>query len=112
MLDIFGIQEEHEHWESVNFPNPLGPLASIAGLTEELGEVAHAVLKNQQKIRGYDDMEKTTAEVADGLADLFIYSLGLATFYGIDLEEAYRSTWDKIVNKRDWIKFPGNGVDQ
>jgi NTP pyrophosphatase (non-canonical NTP hydrolase) len=78
-------------------------------MVEELGELAHHVLKRQQGIRGEEvDHE---AEIRDACADLVIFMMGLADLEEFGLLEAINEAWD-TVKRRDWVKYPQNGVDQ
>lgn len=45
------------------------------GVLEELGELAHCILKNRQKIRGMDDPKVFKDKLGDALADICIYCL-------------------------------------
>lgn len=49
--------------------------SSQLGVLEEIGEIAHVVLKERQGIRGYDDPAKVSKELNDGIADCCIYLL-------------------------------------
>lgn len=43
------------------------------GIIEEFGELMHAVLKNYQGIRGFDDIMKFNAAVTDACGDMMVY---------------------------------------
>jgi NTP pyrophosphatase (non-canonical NTP hydrolase) len=78
----------------------------VFGMTEELGEICHHLLKRHQGIRGEGvDHE---AEIRDGCADLIIFMMGLADHEEFDLLEAVNEAWDQV-KQRDWIKFPHDG---
>lgn len=43
------------------------------GVVEEIGELSHAVLKNLQGIRGFDNIDKFRAAVLDALGDIMVF---------------------------------------
>jgi hypothetical protein len=158
---------ERDAWIAHNFPNPTqpDPGESIDGCIEELGELAHAMLKMGQNIRGTADEHTESAK--DAVGDLSVYLFGvmsvneytpnpilavnvngslkriaywvgnLAYLYdrmderrvsyancidnivanlrdfcqgrGWNYEIIVQETWDGV-KKRDWIKYPTNGV--
>ena len=63
---------ERDVWVEHNFPGEPQPESSLFGVIEELGELAHAHLKQSQGIRG----EEHEAEAQDAIGDLTIYLLG------------------------------------
>jgi NTP pyrophosphatase (non-canonical NTP hydrolase) len=78
-------------------------------MVEEMGELAHHMLKSRQGIRG--EGVDHDAEIRDACADLVIFTLGIASHKGFDLMTAINEAWD-VVKKRDWARFPRNGVDR
>jgi NTP pyrophosphatase (non-canonical NTP hydrolase) len=96
-------QEELHDWEIKNFGEQDISLR-ILGMAEELGEVSHHVLKGIQKIRGgVNGIDKN--EVADGIADIFIYGINALSQLGINAEEIIQKTIEDIL-RRDWTKDP------
>jgi NTP pyrophosphatase (non-canonical NTP hydrolase) len=93
------------NWSKLNFPDNT-PLDPFIGIVEEVGELAHALLKQKQKIRQTDT--NFQGQVEDALGDILIYMLDFAERNGIDLEYCLAHTWNEV-SKRDWIKFPKNG---
>jgi len=90
-----------------NFPKQTR-LEIFAGMAEELGELAHHLLKRDQGIRGGDvDHE---AEIRDACADLVIFMMGLADLEGFVLMDVIEEAWVEVKD-RDWVRFPRNGVD-
>jgi NTP pyrophosphatase (non-canonical NTP hydrolase) len=81
------------------------------GMVEEVGEIAHAMLKGKQGIRIEDDIA-ASAKIRDGVADLTIYMMGLCSLMGWRFEELVTSVATNEVMQRDWIKFPMNGVTE
>ncbi|WP_372650287.1 MazG nucleotide pyrophosphohydrolase domain-containing protein [Draconibacterium sp.] len=67
-------------------------------LGEEVGELFKAVRKSEGLLV---DSNSNFPEIADELADIFIYLCAIANRKGIDLEEAFRSKEEKN-KKRIW----------
>jgi NTP pyrophosphatase (non-canonical NTP hydrolase) len=76
------------------------------GIVEEVGELAHHLLKQAQGIRGEDDWH--TAQQRDAVADILIFLTGFCYRRRWDLEQILLETW-KEVRSRDWKRFPKNG---
>jgi len=98
------VQSEHRFWLAHNFPGQTREQV-VLGMVEEMGELAHHVLKRDQHIR-HEDHE---AEIRDACADLVIFMCGLADLEGFELMEVISETWSKV-KQRDWVKFPQDGV--
>ena len=98
------IQQQIAAWSA---KNNLGgsPEMMFLGVTEEMGEFAHALLKHRQGIRGYDDPAKFSAEARDALGDCLIYLTQLADVLGWDLQEIVEKTAAHVL-KRNWIANP------
>jgi NTP pyrophosphatase (non-canonical NTP hydrolase) len=123
MIDLNGIQQALKEWQDKNFPRsryeamPKEQLIDIIlnlqfalGMNEEAGETGHQVLKASQGIR--EGVNKyNVQEIEDGAIDNFIYSLQLLSLHGVQIEQAIKKVTDQIL-KRDWIKYPVNGVDK
>lgn len=103
-LDV--IQRERDYWVAHNFPNDRID-DSFYGVVEEMGELAHHLLKRKQGIRTEDH----DAEIKDACADLVIFLLGVASHEGFSLHEVINDTWDQV-KRRDWVKYPKNGVSE
>ena len=71
-------------------------------LAEECGEVISAVLKNSKS--GSVASDSVAGNVAEELADVFIYVCSLANMHGIDLERAFREKEEKN-KRRIWKKL-------
>lgn len=104
------VQKEQKDWAKKNFPDggikkrvPGGE--ALHGVMEELGELAHAHLKETQGIRLNEDHE---AEAKDAIGDIVIYLADYCNKRGFDLEEIVDSTW-REVKQRDWTKNNENG---
>lgn len=71
-------------------------------LAEECGEVISAIRKNSKN--GSIGSSSIAGNVAEELADVFIYLCSLANMHGIDLEQAFREKEEKNKN-RTWKKL-------
>lgn len=92
------IQADVGRWRQEAYPDTATVELQALGVAEESGELAHAVLKFKQGIRGYD-LEKTRTEVADAIGDIIIYAMGVADCLGINVEEALYSTAHHVINR-------------
>lgn len=95
------LQDEQRSWSLRNFgEHPAWQ--PLLGAVEELGELAHAHLKEAQGIR----LHENHAEMAkDAIADIVIYLADYCSVRGFDFEEIVQTTWDQV-KKRDWKKHP------
>lgn len=108
------IQSRVGYWSQLNFGDqtskatgvPLGSLAPLMGVAEELGELFHATLKRHQGIRGFDNDETFIAARNDAVADILVYLCDYASREGFSLLEALNETWDRVVSKRNWKENP------
>lgn len=107
-------QQELKDWQERNFPPSLYDdlnrdqlveririLELSIGMSEEVGELSHIILKASQKIREGISGKIDKDLVADGFADTVIYGTQLLSKLGIDAEEAIRNTTNSVL-KRDW----------
>ena len=110
--DIFR-QKELSEWQKKNFTKgetgicDTCPFRMLAGMTEELGELAHAVLKYKQGIRGMTE-EKMKKEAGDAFGDVNVYGCQLLTQLGLNAEEEVAKATDEVL-KRDWKKDKTTG---
>lgn len=100
------LQQQVKEWTEHNFPNT-PKHRPLIGVMEELGEISHSILKMEQGIRNNQPHRE---KLIDGIGDLTIYLIDLCNKYEIDYGKAIWDTWNEV-KKRDWIKFPNNGVD-
>jgi NTP pyrophosphatase (non-canonical NTP hydrolase) len=77
----------------------------LLGIVEEIGELAHAHLKEEQKIRTNENHD---ANAKDAVGDVFIYLMGYCISRGWSLEECIERAWDEV-KKRDWNTNKHNG---
>lgn len=104
-------QDEILEWSTRNFgevPNSQIQLriSSFLGMVEEIGELAHALLKMAQGIRG--TKEEHLAEIEDSIADLMVFLLDFCGRNDINAEKLLNEVWDKV-KLRDWNKNKLNG---
>lgn len=108
------LQGELFEWQQKNFKKEDTGIEWMAlGAAEEVGEVAHVVLKARQKIRqhqaGLD--EAALNALADGVADTVIYLMQLCSHAGIDFGKALFATAEEVM-KRDWKAKKTDGVSK
>jgi NTP pyrophosphatase (non-canonical NTP hydrolase) len=99
-------------WQQRNFKKEDTGIEWMAlGAAEEVGEVAHVILKARQKIRqhqaGMD--EAALNKLADGVADTVIYLMQLCSHAGIDFGKALFATAEEVM-ARDWKEKKTDGV--
>lgn len=73
---------ERNEWVAKNFPDA-EPLETVLGMIEEVGELAHADLKERQNIRG--TVEEHQAAAKDAIGDFTIYLLGVLSRTGLEI---------------------------
>ena len=99
------IQQEHKEWAQKNFPDAPA-WHSLLGIGEEVGELMHAFLKQEQGIRGthqeHEDAKK------DAIGDIIIYMLHFCNYHNWSLLDIIDETWEEV-KQRDWTKNKENG---
>ena len=106
MLSLKDLQEQHAEWLSHNFPDQQ-PHDGLLGLTEEVGELAHAHLKYYQGIRGIGQVQYLL-EAGDAIGDIVIYLASYCNTNGFNLQEEVEKAWGQV-SQRDWINNPESG---
>lgn len=102
------LQDQIQAWTTHNgFDNK--PEWTALGIVEEMGELAHAMLKQKQKIRGTH--EEWEAKGKDAVGDIIVFLAHLCNEKGWSLAECLDTAWSEA-SVRDWIKFPTNGVSE
>lgn len=96
------LQEEQRIWVAHNFGSDRPSWHPLLGAVEELGELAHAHLKEEQGIRSSEGLEDAAK---DAVADCIIYLSDYCSARGFDLDEIVSDTWDEV-KQRDWKKNP------
>jgi NTP pyrophosphatase (non-canonical NTP hydrolase) len=82
MYDLNDMRVQHEEWTLRNFGEKHDGNWAIVGMIEETGELSRALLKQHQGIRG--DHDKHEADAKDSVGDYVVFSMAVATVYGID----------------------------
>ena len=99
-LTLAEIQEQVGAWSRYNFPRNT-PLEPMLGIIEEVGELAHAILKTNQGIRG--TAEEHVAEERDAIGDAGIFlcdfagRIGHSLFIGVHPEHGHRGCEDSSI---------------
>lgn len=109
MLDLDKLQAEVKEWSVRNFGDPQGDTRSSAlVVNEEAGEVARAVVKKRQGIRGTD--AEWDAKLMEESADTVIALCELAGIAGFSLQTVIAERWG-VVRNRDFVtdKVSGGG---
>lgn len=108
LLKLDELQTEIAAWELKNFgQQPYYRM--FMGMVEENGELAHALLKAEQNIRGTTDEHEAKAK--DAVGDLMIFCFNLCTARGWSLERILLDTWAEV-SQRDWTVDAQNGSAQ
>lgn len=102
------LQSRLHLWRQRNFPNSDAD-QQLLGVVEEIGELAHAVLKRKQGIRGTP--EEHRAAILDAVGDIQIFLAGFCSYEGINMEYQYTYTAREVM-ERDWIKYPLSGKNE
>lgn len=102
------LQEEQKPWVKHNFGNRPS-WYPLLGVVEELGELAHAHLKEEQGIRG-TKAEHMEAK-KDAVGDIVIFLADYCSAEGIDLQKAVDEAWSEV-KKRDWKAHPKTGKSE
>jgi len=105
------LQDKVGKWAARNFPadTSRGRLRCALGVAEEAGELAHAVLKRDQGIRG--DESAHIAAAKDAIGDIVVYLMDLCSREEWDFGEIVAYTVDHVT-KRDWIADPMSGTEK
>lgn len=107
-MKFSNLQKLVADWQDYNF-GPQAPYRQLLGVAEEFGELCHAQLKLEQGIRGTPEEHKAAAK--DAVGDILIFLSNYCTGQGFDLQQIAEDTWAEI-SKRDWKKFPKNGISE
>ena len=95
------LQRDQTLWVNHNFPDRPS-WHPLLGAVEELGELAHAHLKEIQGIRKHENHE---AQAKDAIGDVIIYLADYCTARGWDMGEIVEAVWAKV-RTRDWQADP------
>ena len=104
VLTFGELQAQVGHWSLKNFGED-PPVWKFVGMVEEVGELAHALLKKKQGIRITEDHE---AKAKDAVGDLLVYTADFCARMGYDMQAIIEKVWAKV-SKRDWKADPSKG---
>jgi len=102
------LKKQITEWEARNFPDT-PDYRNLLGMGEEMGELFHAHLKGEQKIR--QSATQTKEKKKDALGDLLVYAVNYANKNNLCLLECLEHAWAEV-SQRDWVKFPKNGTSE
>lgn len=97
------LQEEQKAWADRNFSKDTPFWHPLLGVVEEVGELAHVILKEIQNIRNVS-VEKEK----DAVGDIVIYLVDFCSRRGYKLSEIVNNVWNEV-KKRDWKKNSKTG---
>lgn len=101
------LQDDVAQWSRHNFDDkPLLGVTESVAVFHCVGELAHAVLKREQGIRG-SAAQREAAE-RDAVGDIVIYLADFCHRRGYDLDAIIQETWGQV-RQRDWKKNPQTG---
>lgn len=102
-MTLAQLQKQAGDWLTYNFGDEEGEgwINQFFCMVEEIGELAHASLKQRQGIRG--TKEELEEKVKDAAADVIIATAGFCFRRGIDLQTAVEMAWAEV-RVRDWTK--------
>lgn len=103
-MNLRNLQTEVYEWQNRNFP-AAEAIHLFLGVVEEVGELAHAILKLKQGIRG-DNHE---AEAKDAVGDIMIFLMNYCSRNDWWLDDILAETWEEV-RKRDWLANPEDGI--
>jgi NTP pyrophosphatase (non-canonical NTP hydrolase) len=110
MLDFKQLQEENKEWVKRNFdakrPDREMAWKPIFGVVEEVGELAHSILKQSQGIRG--SYEEHEAKAKDAVGDITVFLADVCSAMGWDYQEIIETTWNEV-KARNWKKSQADG---
>lgn len=96
-MHLYELQREHKEWQQREFPDQ-EPFDAVLGVVEEVGELAHSVLKAKQGIRGTELEHK--AKEMDSIGDIVIFLASHCNVRGLDLNECVMMAWAQVKERR------------
>jgi NTP pyrophosphatase (non-canonical NTP hydrolase) len=109
------MQNEVRNWADRNFdmvnlsPEDQTALVALTGVGEEAGEIVRAIRKLCQGIRG--TREEWIEEIKKEAGDLVIQLMSGLNALDLDINDCVHTRWQSV-GKRDWKKFPKNGLTE
>lgn len=108
-LTIRGMQQSIDRWITDIGKGYFPPLANMAVLTEEVGELARVIVRRYgPQIPKLGDLDR---DIEEELADVLWVVGCLANQTGVDLDEAFRKALDKKT-QRDRHRFDSRTADE
>lgn len=102
MKSLNEMQDEQYEWSMRNF-GPQSAMLPLLGVVEELGELAHAVLKREQGIR---KDENHLHNEKDAIGDVCIYLMDYCNRRGFNLLQIVNTAWEEV-RERDMSEGGG-----
>jgi NTP pyrophosphatase (non-canonical NTP hydrolase) len=96
-MTLSELQAEHAKWLNREFSDQEW-MDGFLGVVEEVGELAHAILKGKQKIRG--DAETHELKKRDAIGDIVIFLCSYCTTNGLDLQDCVMAAWNEVKERR------------
>ena len=113
-VDIAELQRQARLWADHNFPKA-DAIQQLLGVGEEVGELFHFALKEMQGIREAVDSSgkrvSTEAHQMDAVGDITIFLINLCNKMGWSFDRILADTWEEV-SRRDFVKFPKNGISE
>jgi NTP pyrophosphatase (non-canonical NTP hydrolase) len=108
-MQIKQAQEEVDKWIKTIGIRYFNELTNLSILIEEVGEVAHLMVRiyGEQSFKNADDKLSANEKLKDELADVFFVLLCIANQTEIDLTEVLRKNLEKKTN-RDKLRHQEN----
>lgn len=78
----------------------------LLGIVEEVGELAHAHLKQAQGIRG--TAAEHTVKKKDAVGDVLVYLADYCSREGFNMQRILEDVWSEVM-ERDWADNPATG---
>lgn len=103
-MTIEQAQQAVDRWIASTGVGYFHPVTNVAALAEEVGELAHAVLRTYGEQRPKPGDPAGREAVAEELADVLWVTLALANQTGVDLTEALEAGMSKRA-RRDATRF-------
>jgi len=94
-MEIRAFQDWVENWDRERGWDRVLVVHTLAHATEELGEIARAILRCDHYKPSHSN-EATQTELSEELADLFVFLFKIAYQCGIDMDEALRNVQAKV----------------
>lgn len=99
--DLAIFQSQVRMWNNHNFPNKQ-PHQPLLGVAEEVGELCHAHLKQEQGIRNDENLE---AQRQDAVGDIMVFLADYCNQNNVNMATAVERAWGEVA-LRDWQKYP------